>query len=491
MVNQSHKLSGPFLIELKNKFREIAGSDNKIDRQEFKNSLVIENEKIINRIFDIFDKDENNFLDINEFINGIETLIKSTNAQKIKFAFDIHDFDGSGDIDKDELKILIKNILIENNLDFDANQVDLIVDEFFRYVDVDKNGRIDFNEFLNLIKKYPELINSLAANPTAWFRNNKSRKDYQTNKKVVSNTSRVQVQNLNVLQWLLVPRLIYFYNIIINRNKNNELISIKSLKVLPEKNILLSFDKPSWFKFQAGDYVYINCPWVSRLQWYPFNIISPTNDKSVLLNIKAEGVWPEKIYNKTISMLSDKNVENLKIKIDGPFGSSSDKILQCENLIIIAEDKGVAKFASVLQDINHRTKKNQIHSKVKTLNFIWLCSEGNYFEWFKKMLQELDKNFDLDNFKYSIYFLDRNASDLPKDMLYVSKDVFKKEFKINLLPGVKSRYHIGTPSLQNKLSEIISEIDNGNFDLFFSGSRKVKSKIKSACKELNIKFNNS
>lgn len=491
MVNQSHKLSGPFLIDLKNKFREIAGSDNKIDRNEFKNSLVIENEKIINRIFDIFDKDKNNFLDINEFINGIETLIKSTNTQKIKFAFDIHDFDGSGDIDKDELKILIKNILIENNLDFDTNQVDLIVDEFFRYGDVDKNGRIDFNEFLNLIKKYPDLINSLAANPVAWFRSNKLRKDSQATKKVVSKISRVQVQNLNVLQWLLVPRLIYFYNTIINRNKNNELISIKSLKILPEKNISFAFDKPSWFKFQAGDYVYINCPWVSRLQWYPFNIISSTNDNSVLLNIKAEGVWPQKIYNKTISMLSDKNVENLKIRIDGPFGSSSDKILQCENLIIIAEDRGVAKFASVLQDIYYRTKTNKIHSKVKTLNFIWLCSQGNYFEWFKKMLQELDKNFELDNFKYSIYFLDRNASDLPKDMLYVSKDVFKKEFKINLLPGVNNRYHTGTPSIEYKLSEIISELDNGKFDLFFAGSRKIKSKIKSACKELNIDFNNS
>ena len=82
MVNQSHKLSGPFLIELKNKFREIAGSDNKIDRLEFKDSLVIENENIINRIFDIFDKDENNLLDINEFINGIETLIKSIMLKK-------------------------------------------------------------------------------------------------------------------------------------------------------------------------------------------------------------------------------------------------------------------------------------------------------------------------------------------------------------------------------------------------------------------------
>ena len=235
----------------------------------------------------------------------------------------------------------------------------MIVDEFFRYGDIDKNGRIDFNEFLNLIKKYPDLINSLAANPVAWFRSNKSRKDYETTKKVVSKISRVQVQNLNVLQWLLVPRLIYFYNIIINRNKNNELISIKSLKILPEKNISFSFNKPRWFKFQAGDYVYINCPWVSSLEWYPFNIISSTNDNSVLLNIKVEGAWPQKIYNKTLSMLSNKNVENLKIRIDGPFGSSSDRILQSENLIIIAEDMGVAKFASVLQDIYHRTKSNQ------------------------------------------------------------------------------------------------------------------------------------
>ena len=39
MINQSHKLSGPFLIDLKNRFRQIAGSDNKIDRKEFENGL--------------------------------------------------------------------------------------------------------------------------------------------------------------------------------------------------------------------------------------------------------------------------------------------------------------------------------------------------------------------------------------------------------------------------------------------------------------------
>ena len=123
MINQSHKLSGPFLIDLKNRFRQIAGSDNKIDRKEFKNGLLIDNDQIKNRIFDIFDTDQNNFLDIGEFIDGIEKLINGTTYEKIKFAFQIHDIDGSGDIDKFELEILVKNILIENNLDFDANQI--------------------------------------------------------------------------------------------------------------------------------------------------------------------------------------------------------------------------------------------------------------------------------------------------------------------------------------------------------------------------------
>jgi len=220
MVNQSHKLSGPFLIELKNKFREIAGEDNKINRDEFSKGLCLNNENIVNRIFDIFDKDHNNYLDIDEFLSGIESLINGGKEEKIRFAFDIHDFDASGDIDHKELKVLIKNILLENNLEFDINQVDLIVDEFFKTADLDDSGAIDFNEFLSLVDNYPDLINSLAVNPVAWF--NPNRKEFIVDSKSDSRSKsyKVQVQDLSILQWLLVPRLIYFYNVILNRAKN-------------------------------------------------------------------------------------------------------------------------------------------------------------------------------------------------------------------------------------------------------------------------------
>ena len=492
MINQSHKLSGPFLVELKNKFREIAGDDNKIDRSEFQQHLSISNEKIINRIFDVFDKDRNNFLDVNEFIAGIENLINGEKKQKIKFAFDIHDTDASGDIDELELKILIKNILIENNLDFDVNQIDLIVDDLFKNADVDGNGKIDFNEFSKLIEKYPNLIDSLAVNPIAWFNTQNSTHNNNEPKSNVFKNSKVQVQNLSVLQWLLVPRLIYFYNIIINRNKNDNTTYLKSLELLPDRNISFSFDKPSWFSFQAGDYVYINCPWVSKLEWYPFNIISSKSSSIVRLNIKANGPWPKKIYDKTISMLNEDSVENLHIRIDGPHGSSSDKILKSKNLILVAAGSGIVKFASILQDIGLRKRGESIDSEMDSIHFIWLCDDSYYVDWFKKLLYELNNEFDLTKFDYSIYFINRNASDLPKNMLYISKDIYKDDLKIDVLPGFRKKYYVGMPLWLEKLEEIISsfEAKDNNLKLFYSGPRDLMKKIKGACKQLNIAFDN-
>ena len=367
MVNQSHKLRGPFLIELKNKFREIAGEDNRIDRDEFQKGLALNDEAIVNRIFDIVDRDHNDYIDSDEFLSGIESLINGEKEEKIRFAFDIHDFDASGDIDHQELKVLIKNILLENNLEFDVNQIDLIVDEFFKSADADKSGTIDFEEFLQLVNNYPDLISGLAVNPIAWF--NPNRKEFITDEEPYSESKsyKVQVQDLSVLQWLLVPRLIYLYNIILNRTINRDHIAIESLQILPEKNISFSFTRPQWFTFNSGDYVYINCPWISKLEWYPFNIISARDDNLVLLNIKANGSWPKKIYKRTIRMLNESSIDTLSIRIDGPYGSSSDKILSTENVIIVAAGTGVSKFASILQDIAYRERNDSIISKVKKI----------------------------------------------------------------------------------------------------------------------------
>ena len=490
MINQSHKLSGPFLIDLKNRFRQIAGSDNKIDRKEFENGLLINDAQVINRIFDIFDTDQNNFLDVGEFIDGIEKLINGTNYEKIKFAFKIHDIDGSGDIDKPELEILVKNILIENNLDFDTNQIALIVSDLFNKADIDGNGKIDFDEFLKLVEEYPDFLKSLAVNPLSWFYEKEKSKHIDVAKKQTS-IGKVQVQGLGLVQWLLVPRLIYLFNIIVKRNSNNKPFPINSLKVLPEKNISFSFEKPKWLKSNPGDYVYVNCPWVSKFQWYPFNLMPSMDNNIAFLNVKASGVWSEKLYDKTLAILNETNIEKLKIRIDGPYGSSSDKILNSKNIFLIAAGAGIAKFASILQDIAFRTKDNVIKSNLESVHFIWLCDDTFYVEWFKKLLRELNDEYEAIKFNYDIYFTNRNAASLPQDMLYISKDVIENKYDIDLLDGIGKNNHIGTPIWYDNFKSLLNDELAEEFSIFYSGPKNLAPKMKSAAKKLKIKFYNN
>ena len=132
MINNSKKLAGPFLIDLKNKFRQIAGDDQLIDKTEFLNGLALSNREISNRLFDIFDKDNSGAIDYSEFMETIQSMVSGNKKEKIRFAFELHDLDNSGFIDRHELKVLIKQSFIENSLDFDEFQLDFLVDEFFK-----------------------------------------------------------------------------------------------------------------------------------------------------------------------------------------------------------------------------------------------------------------------------------------------------------------------------------------------------------------------
>ena len=169
MINKANKLTGPFLVGLRNKFRVIAGEDQLIDRSEFQQGMEIINEEISNRLFDIFDKDKDGTIDFSEFMETIESIVDGTELDKIRFAFNLHDLDSSGFIDKNELKLFIEQSFIENQLDYDEFQLELLVNEFFNRADVDHDEKIDFNEFLKVAEDYPDFITGFTVSPVAWL----------------------------------------------------------------------------------------------------------------------------------------------------------------------------------------------------------------------------------------------------------------------------------------------------------------------------------
>ena len=491
MINKSKKLSGPFLIDLQNRFREIAGEDQLIDRDEFRNGLQISNEQISDRLFDIFDKDSNGTIDSSEFMNTLESIVNGNKNEKIRFAFKIHDLDNSGFIDRKELKILIKQSFIENNLSFDNFQLELLVEEFFIRADKDKSNTIDFNEFLEVAHDYPDFIEGFAVNPIHWLIPDRYESEFPDLYKSKLPQKRIknslQVHDINFFKWLLIPRFIFFYNIMINRKNIREKVVIRSVRLLPSKVVELLVPAPSEFQYSAGDYVYINCENISTVEWYPFSIIRKNSSNELVLHINSNNKWTSKLYSMTLEVLKKGTKIDWPIRLDGPYGKSSESLLNIQHAVMVGAGHGISRMAPILQDIALRIKNNKNNIAIKKLDLHWIIEDQTYFEWFTKLLKDIKNDSEI--FNYHIYFLDKSLADFNDKLMYISTDLSDKKTKISLIDNLWDDSFFGLPDWSDILSKYSEKYPNLQRKLFYSGPGKYIKKIKKSCRILNIPFN--
>ncbi|NXY54449.1 NOX5 oxidase, partial [Callaeas wilsoni] len=68
------------------------------------------------------------------------------------------------------------------------------------------------------------------------------------------------------------------------------------LRVFPQVTHLV-IQRPKSFRFQPGDYVYLNIPAIAAYEWHPFSISSaPEQPETLWLHIRALGQWTTKVY---------------------------------------------------------------------------------------------------------------------------------------------------------------------------------------------------
>ncbi|NXA72053.1 NOX5 oxidase, partial [Thryothorus ludovicianus] len=59
----------------------------------------------------------------------------------------------------------------------------------------------------------------------------------------------------------------------------------------------LVIQRPESFRFQPGDYIYLNVPAIAAYEWHPFSISSaPEQPETLWLHIRARGQWTTKLY---------------------------------------------------------------------------------------------------------------------------------------------------------------------------------------------------
>jgi len=233
-------------------------------------------------------------------------------------------------------------------------------------------------------------------------------------------------------------------------------------KALQGDVLALVFDKPPWFKYSAGHYVWINCPAVSLVEWHPFTLTSSPDEDYLMVDINAAGDWTKKIFalyakylinppslkekdpdtnvivmdefppsrtgsEYTVASSSDilpsaRNKYLPRLRIDGPYGTASGDVLLYTHVILIGGGIGVTPFISILKSIRYAvlyTNNCPLHA----VHFIWVTKTQANFLWFSMMLADLERHEDLRGFlRISIYFtgipmVSRDANSSGRDCL--------------------------------------------------------------------------
>jgi len=104
---------------------------------------------LVRRVIDIFDDDGNGEVDFKEFIMGLSHFsAKGDIENKLRFAFRIYDIDNDGFVSNGELYQVLK-MMVGNNLK--DTQLQQIVDKTILLYDKDKDGKISFQEFCQVV----------------------------------------------------------------------------------------------------------------------------------------------------------------------------------------------------------------------------------------------------------------------------------------------------------------------------------------------------
>ncbi|KAJ0117636.1 calcineurin B-1 [Diaporthe amygdali] len=131
-------------------FQERCDNSGTIEREEFLSLPQINSNPLATRMIAIFDEDGGGNVDFQEFVSGLSAFSsKGNKEQKLRFAFKVYDIDRDGYISNGELFIVLKMMVGSNLKD---QQLQQIVDKTIMEADLDKDGKISFEEFSKMVE---------------------------------------------------------------------------------------------------------------------------------------------------------------------------------------------------------------------------------------------------------------------------------------------------------------------------------------------------
>ncbi|XP_058451459.1 NADPH oxidase 4-like [Malaya genurostris] len=263
-------------------------------------------------------------------------------------------------------------------------------------------------------------------------------------------------------------------------HSNSKRVSTLQSYVLPGNGIYLKlrFTCNKQISVKPGQYVLIQCPALSTLEWHPFSVVDfPTAiHNTVSLAIAVRGDWTQKLYDAVLEKerfkKSSGGIEyyrRIKFLLDGPYPSPMASMLTNERIVYIAAGVGITPFAGF---VRYLLNMNANHPS--RIHLIWIVKNAEMFTWFADEIAKLQDRFWKQN----------------KPDRFTMKFYWTQNYNQNMIeeyfsdyPTLKARIYKGRPIWEEVFMELVTLYPRKPVTIYSCGPRSLTKDVKSFCRQ--------
>jgi len=194
-----------------------------------------------------------------------------------------------------------------------------------------------------------------------------------------------------MLVYTIIALILYVLDIVIRIIYGT--FPMKTLKIVSKEGDLTQviFPKHLVARFlklhKVGQYMFINFPSISKLEWHPFSVSSGPDETTVEIHIKALGDHTRKLVDFARSSTQ------MWIRSDGPYGNIKLNYRRFPYIVLAAGGIGVTPVVGILKDIfrygqlDPRAAAHKHKSLVEKVYLVWTVSNRDQYLWFAQEIK--------------------------------------------------------------------------------------------------------
>ncbi|XP_073441852.1 NADPH oxidase 3 [Dendrobates tinctorius] len=281
-------------------------------------------------------------------------------------------------------------------------------------------------------------------------------------------------------KWVIFPLVLYTFERIIRfwRSKQEVVIT----KVVSHSSGVLEIQmKKKGFAMEPGQYIFLQCLTVSRLEWHPFTLTSAPEEPFFSVHVRAVGDWTQRLLTECGASrnLCLEPWQLPRFAVDGPYGSAATNIFHYHVSVCIAAGIGVTPFSSVLKSIWYKYYSSHCDIGLKKVYFYWLCRDTHSFEWFADLLISLEEQMSeqgkTDFLSYHLFLTGWDENQASHIALHGDND-------LDVITGLRHKTNFGRPNWNKEFRYIADSHTGCSIGVFFCGPKPLSKILKSMCR---------